>query len=131
LVEIDNFFSEVKRVLKKGGRLIISTENLASYHNIFALLLGNQPYSGPYLSQKHPIGHRLVKDYWDSPVSSKMSPHLNVMTTKSLASLLNYNKFKIKKVQGVGFYPLPIPFSDMLAKICRYHASYCVVSSSK
>jgi len=39
LTDTDVFVSELYRILKKSGVLIISTENLASWHNIFALLM--------------------------------------------------------------------------------------------
>ena len=51
LRDVDNFLSECKRVLKKDGSVIISTENLAGWQNVFSLILGNQPYTGPYLSK--------------------------------------------------------------------------------
>lgn len=41
---------EVYRLLKPGGYIILATPNLASWHNIFALLLGLQPFSGPNLT---------------------------------------------------------------------------------
>jgi len=40
LFNLDVFISEIKRVLKPNGVLIISTENPASWHNIFALFMG-------------------------------------------------------------------------------------------
>ena len=45
LYDTDNLLSEIWRVLKPGGVLVVSTEHLASWHNIFALLLGWQPFS--------------------------------------------------------------------------------------
>lgn len=47
----DNLLSEIWRVLKPGGVLVVSTENLASWHNIFALLLGWQPFSLTNISE--------------------------------------------------------------------------------
>jgi len=131
LVDLDNFFMEANRVMKKKGTIILSTENLASYHNIFALILGNQPYSGPFLSRKYPIGHRPNADYWKSEISSKMEPHLNVMTAKSLESLLSFYGFRVEKTEGVGFYPLPSPFFKLFSGLDKYHASYVVVKAKK
>ncbi len=128
LSDLDNFFSESKRTLKKGGRIIISTENLAGYHNIFALLLGNQPYIGPYLSVNFPIGHRPCAKYYKGK-SQKFFPHLNVMTTKALMQLLVKYGFKVNQVTGVGFYPLPPFLAGIFAKIDKNHASYCVVTA--
>lgn len=118
LVDLDNFFSEAQRVLKKKGKIIISTENLAAYHNIFALLLGNQPYTGPYLSKIYPIGHRPNAKFYKDKVP--MNPHLNVMTVKALRQLLKYYGFKVLNERGVYYYP-----SDLL------HSSYIVVLAQK
>jgi len=38
LNDTDHFLSEISRVLKKDGLLILSSENLSSWHNIFSLL---------------------------------------------------------------------------------------------
>lgn len=125
LSDLDNFFSESRRVLKPGGRIIISTENLAGYHNILALLMGNQPYTGPYLSKFFPVGHRPCSKFYQG--KSTAYPHLNVMTTKALRQLLGKYGFNVKKISGIGFYPL-LPFlAKILAGFDKYHASYCVM----
>lgn len=129
LVDLDNFFSEARRVLRTRGTIIISTENLAAYHNIFALILGNQPYTGPYLSRIYPIGHRPHAKYYKASLS--MEPHINVMTAKAAMELLVAHGFKILHIAGVGFYPFPPPFSKIFANIDKYHASYIVISAQK
>lgn len=53
LFDVDFFVSEINRVLKWEGYCIISTENLASWHNIFCLLCGKQPFS-TMISKKVP-----------------------------------------------------------------------------
>lgn len=131
LVDVDNFFIESKRVLKKNGLLIISTENLASLHNIVALIFGNQPYSGPYLSRRYPIGHRPNAKYYHDPKTKAMDPHLNVMTAKSAKQLLKIYGYKIIKSDMVGFYPLPLGIASFLAKIAPLYASYTVILSQK
>ena len=121
----------ILKKLRKGGKFIISTENLAAYHNIFALVLGNQPYTGPYISRIYPIGHRPNAEYYTSDMGENMYPHLNVMTTKALVQLLKAYKFKINKIIGVGFYPLPIFLANIVTKIDTNHSSYCVVVAEK
>jgi 2-polyprenyl-3-methyl-5-hydroxy-6-metoxy-1,4-benzoquinol methylase len=44
LRDTDGFMIELQRVLKPGGIAVISTNNLASWHNIVALMLGAQPF---------------------------------------------------------------------------------------
>ncbi|QQG43471.1 MAG: methyltransferase domain-containing protein [Candidatus Daviesbacteria bacterium] len=129
LVNLDNFFSESQRVLKKGGKIIISTENLAAYHNIMALILGNQPYTGPYLSKVYPIGHRPSAKFYQHTLP--MDPHINVMTFKSLIQLLRNYRFKIIYKKGIGFYPLFSPISDFFSGIDYLHASYAMVMAQK
>jgi len=131
LIDLDNFFSEAKRVLKDGGGLIISTENLAGYHNIFTLLLGNQPYTGPYLSRRFSVSRGPSSEYYDKGMSGYMNPHLNVMTYKALILILKKYGFTILKDRGVGFYPLPFPFSKILPLIDKYHSSYAIVLALK
>jgi len=55
--DLDRFVSEIKRVLAPGGRAIICTENLASWHNVAALFLGFQPFSTTNISETRPIGN--------------------------------------------------------------------------
>jgi len=49
LIDTDRFAEEVRRILKPGGHLILSTPNLASWYNRFRLLRGLVPrcYPGP------------------------------------------------------------------------------------
>lgn len=132
LGDLDIFFEEIRRVLSKSGKIIISTENLAAYHNILALLIGNQPYTGPYLSKKYTIGHHPHNCYRKNKFASqRMAPHLNVMTSKALCQLLKAYNFKIEKAYGIAFYPFPSPISKILSKLDWAHASYVVTSASK
>ncbi len=131
LVDIDNFFSEARRVLKPGGRLIITTDNLAGYQNIFALLIGNQPYTGPYLSKVYPIGHRPNAEFYKVSYFREMNPHLNVMTSKALEQLLTFYKFKIVVVKGAGFYPFPKPVSSVFSQIDKRHAAHIFMVGEK
>ncbi len=129
LVNVDLFIEEAHRVLKRDGLFIVSTDNLAAYHNIFALLRGLQPYTGPFLSKKFPIGHRPNAIFYET--MKGMNPHLNVMTAKSLVQLIEGYKFKVVKVIGAGFYPFPLPIARVLVNLDKYHASHCIVIAQK
>lgn len=129
LSDVDNFLSECKRVLKKGGSIIISTENLAGWQNIFSLILGNQPYTGPYLSKFFSAVARPSGKFYKHLLP--MDPHLNVMTLKALVRLLKMYGFNKIQSVGIGFLPIPHPLSWFMAHLDRNHASYIVVKAIK
>ncbi len=129
LVDLDNFFSEAKRVLVKKGKIIISTENLAAWHNILALFLGNQPYTGPYLSRFYAISPRPNGKFFKDKIP--MNPHLNVMTALSLERLLKAYGFRVIESRGTGFYPIPTPISKLLNLIDKKHSSYIIAVAQK
>jgi 2-polyprenyl-3-methyl-5-hydroxy-6-metoxy-1,4-benzoquinol methylase len=129
LSNVDNFLSECKRVIKKRGILIISTENLAGWQNVFSLILGNQPYTGPYLSKKFSVVTRPSGKFYRHQLP--MDPHLNVMTLKALVRLLKMYGFSKIEFVGVGFLPLPYPLSWVMSHVDRNHASYFVVKAMK
>lgn len=131
LINVEVFLGECKRMLKRGGVFLVSTENLASWHNIAALLLGFQPFTGPYISGKRPVGYHpydiraRTKYRFDSP------PHLSVMTTKSLAELLDRNSLKIIKKVGVSYYPFPPLVARLFNRVDIYHSTYVVIKAQK
>jgi len=131
LIDIDNFVSEIYRVLK-GGYAIICTENLASWHNIFALLLGNQPYSGPYVSVKHVIGHHpLHPQIEPGKAGNPYLKHNTVMAFKALKEIFRVTGFKIEKVIGSGYYPFPKLLGRVLCHLDKAHAHFLTLKVRK
>lgn len=138
LVNVRLFVSEVYRVLKKGGYVIIGTPNLASWHNIFALLIGLQPFSGPTIKMSYESDVGLVKkinkkrfDKIFSGNKSRSLEHIKVMTTRALIGLLNGSNFKIDKLNGFGYYPFPPIIAKHLSKADPYHSHYIIAKARK
>lgn len=136
LYDLDNFVSEIYRILKPEGYLVISTDNLASPHNIFALLLGDQPYNGPHLSRKFAIGHHplnpsLQKLHKEKPYMETMPSHIKVMTSRAFKQLLESYQFKITFLKGISCYPLCGKLADFLARLDRWHATLVVIKAKK
>lgn len=123
LYSVDNFVDNIKRILKMGGHALISTENLAGWHNVFSLALGYQPFSYTNISTKkwntgNPLS--INKDGHHDPLMI----HRAVFTYYALREfLINYN-FEIVKPITSSYYPLPHLIGNMLAKIDRRHAVY-------
>lgn len=126
LYDTDTFIKELYRVCKKGGYVLIATENLASWHNIFALMLGMQPSTGPNISNYYPVGfHPLYKKHLENAPKSDVwnsDKHINVITRDALRKLCHAYGFKIEEEKSSGFYPFSGRISDLFANIDKNHA---------
>tara|TARA_Y100000310_G_C20697231_1_gene826566 strand:- start:4124 stop:4840 length:717 start_codon:yes stop_codon:yes gene_type:complete len=80
LVDTDSFLQECKRILVKGGELIVSTPNVASLHNRFILLRGGYPHNLSY----NCIGES----------------HVRAFNQEKLLDIIKENGFSIKKIVG-------------------------------
>lgn len=123
----DIFLEEIYRVLKHGGYLLISTENLSSWHNLFSLLLGFQAPSQD-ISSKFRVGNPFSLCQ-DRP--RPWTAHQRVFTTEGLKQLLKAYKFKIEKVMSSGYYPFPTFLATMLTKIDPSHAAFICIKARK
>lgn len=86
VVNSDHFFSEINRVLKKDGYLIISYPNINTLLSIVMMMFFDLP---PMYSSRF------------------RSPHVRDWTKKTMIMALKIFGFKVEKVLGAGFY-LPI-----------------------
>lgn len=117
----DLFISEIYRILKKGAYAVISTENLASWHNIFALVLGFMPFSLTNVTMKTAdLGNPLAPNYNKDFYESSSWQHQRVFTIHGLSHLFKLHGFKIEKVLGSGYYP----FGNLLANIDKKHCAF-------
>jgi 2-polyprenyl-3-methyl-5-hydroxy-6-metoxy-1,4-benzoquinol methylase len=78
IFDTDKFLSEVYRVLRPSGTLIISTPNLASIGSRLTLLCGETPWM------------------MEINASDKTSGHIRYFTHKTLKGLLAKNGFKVE-----------------------------------
>ena len=126
LYDTDMFLKEVHRVLKLGGYFIVSTCNLAAFHNIFFLLLARQPPPAD-VSNEFQVG------VWNAPIRRNPSGpcHCRMFTLRALEGLLECHGFKIEKSIGAGFYPLPINLAKVLCRLDKRHSAYVIVKTRK
>jgi len=94
------FMREVYRILKPKGYAVISTENLASWDNIFALLLGYTPFSMEFDSGLYKIGNPLSSH--EKRGIKEPFPHVRVFAWKGLIELSKFVGFKIERAIGSG-----------------------------
>lgn len=113
LHDVDTFVAEIFRVLKPGGRVIISTENGSSWHNIAAAIMGWQIFSLTNFSRLtggvgNPIAlHRGQAVAWGSWT------HKIIFNYRGLCEFLQLHGFSDVKIKGAGYYPLPAFFGRL------------------
>ena len=128
IIDLDNFISEIYRILRINGKAIISTENLASFANILSLVLGYRPFSIHYSSRINignplsPHNGHIIKS--DSVIGAI---HHKIFTPKALKDLLKFYNFRIIKEFYNGF----IPFSTKSEKFFGNHAFFMSYLVSK
>lgn len=121
------FLDEIHRVLKKGGYAVISTENLASWHNILALLLGWQPFSLTNVSAQHlGIGNPLAL-HRGKRISHEAWQHLRVFSFRGLKELFELKGFRMERLLGAGYFPLP----GLFAAVDPRHAAFLTAKLRK
>jgi SAM-dependent methyltransferase len=107
LMDTDRFLEEIMRILKPGGYAVISTENLASWHNVGALMLGWQPFSltnVSYRSIGNPLSLGRGKSWpW------KSWQHVRVFSFRGLRELFALHGFDVEAIVGAGYFPFPAP----------------------
>lgn len=124
--DLDNFVSEIKRVLKKRGYALICTENLASWHNIFALTLGFQPFSLSNISKKGDIGNPLALKAVEGPKYPSWQ-HTRVLSFAGLKDIFLKHGFRVENYQASGYFPFPPFFANILSKIDKRHAAFPII----
>ncbi len=129
LMQTDQFVREVWRVLKPGGRLILSTNNLAAWHNIVSLLLGQQP-TPAHISGEIVLGNSLAPMHGEAHPDPAES-HYRVFAFEALREFLAYYGFREVSYSTVGFYPFPPPWASALCALDRRHGAYLLYAGLK
>ncbi|MBI2028469.1 MAG: class I SAM-dependent methyltransferase [Candidatus Levybacteria bacterium] len=140
ILNIDHFISEIYRILKPGGYCVISTENLSSWHNIFALVLGFQDFSHHILKKVH-TGNPMSLHFgektatWSkkahSGVDDTAYPHIKILTYISLIGIFNAYNFHFERGLGSGYYPLFSYLGKLASKIDPRHSHLIAVKMRK
>ena len=125
LTNSDHFFSESSRVLAKGGYLITSTNNLSSWHNLLAILLGWAPFDLTNASSKITgIGNPLAVHSAEGHPYGPAWTHKCIYTIKWLSDWAGLYGFKLKNTLGAGYYPLPAFFG----RVDPNHSAFITLS---
>jgi len=128
ITDTDHFIGEMRRVLKPGGYAVICTENLGSWHNIFALALGWQPFSLSNITDRRfQIGNPLAIHHGEAATNPKSWQHHRVFSYRGLRDVFEVHGFKVVRVEGSGYFPLP----SGMAKLDPRHSAFLTVKVRK
>jgi methionine biosynthesis protein MetW len=126
LFDPDHLIEEIYRVLKPGGRCIITTPNLGAWHNRLLLLMGYQPYLVS-VSLKHYAAGKLFEKS-----SSTGREHIRFFTLRALKCLLGTYNFKIESCVGAYTKPFyaPFPLSSLVLSLEKFFSNFPSLATS-
>ncbi|MFI6655956.1 methyltransferase domain-containing protein [Streptomyces sp. NPDC050523] len=107
LVDPDSALDEIRRVLRPGGHLMLSTPNLAAWYNRALLLAGVQPvFSEVSLRAIHGRPGREVVG------------HLRLYTARALREFVTASGFEVVGMRGAPFHGVPRPLRALDRLAC-------------
>jgi SAM-dependent methyltransferase len=119
----DNFLREIRRLLKPDGYAVVSTNNLASWHNIVSLVMGWQPppcHPSDEVIVGNPVG------LMEGVGGARGQMHLRVYTGRALAGVARHHGLQPDVVRTAGYYPLPVRAARILNRIDPRHGAFLV-----
>jgi SAM-dependent methyltransferase len=124
LPRTDLFMKEIRRVLAPGGYAVLSTNNLASLHNVASLVAGYQPPPCHVSDEQIGIGNPLNAHAGDPGASGQM--HLRVFTGRALAELAELHGLRVELARTAGFYPLPPRAAEVATRVAPRWGAFLV-----
>jgi len=116
LVDPDAAVAEVRRVLRPGGSLLLSTPNLAAWYNRGLLAVGIQPiFSEVSLRAVFGRPGRVV------------AGHLRLFTRRALTEFLTASGFSCVTVTGARYHDVPRPLGPLDRAFCRWPSAASIL----
>lgn len=123
LPSTDQFLREIARLLRPGGYAVVSTNNLASWHNIVSLVLGFQP-PPCHVSDEILVGN--PASFVDGRPGERGQTHLRVFTGRALSRLAEHHGLTVEVQRTAGYYPLPARAARTASRLDPQHSAYLV-----
>jgi SAM-dependent methyltransferase len=121
---LDHFVSEVRRVLRPNGTAVICTENLASWHNVAALVAGFMPFSAANVSATGPIGNPFALHAGEPSDVADSWQHVHVLTTTGLRGICEAHGLRVERIFASGYHPAFGRAATRLARWDPRHAHF-------
>ena len=127
VASVDLFVAEVYRLLRKGGRAVISTENGSSWHNVFAAAMGWQIFSLTNVSPRMAgLGNPFAIQRGGTPYTGTWT-HKTIFNYRGLIEMFEAYGFHHVKIAGAGYFPL----ASALGRFDVRHSAFITVSAIK
>ena len=123
LANTDIFLREIRRVLAPDGYAVISTNNIASWHNVVSLIMGWQP-PPMHVSDELIIGN--PANFGEGQAGTYGQTHLRLFTHRAMAALAAHHGLRLEERRASGYYPLPPRPARFMTRIDGRHAAYLV-----
>jgi SAM-dependent methyltransferase len=108
LVDPDAALDELRRVLRPGGHLMLSTPNLAAWYNRGLLLAGVQPvFSEVSMRRIH------------GRPGTQVVGHLRLYTARALRGFLTASGFDVVRIAGAPYHDVPRPLRPLDRAACH------------
>ncbi len=119
----DHFLREIRRVVRPDGYVLLSTNNLASWHNTASLVLGWQP-TVCHVSDETVVGNPANLE--EPLPGQRIHRHLRIFTGRALSQLAAFHGLRLDHDGVSGYYPLGTRAGRIASRVDRRHAAYLV-----
>jgi SAM-dependent methyltransferase len=116
LVDPDAAVAEVRRVLRPGGSLLLSTPNLAAWYNRALLAAGVQPV----------FSEVSLRGIYGRP-GQVVAGHLRLFTRRALTEFLAASGFRCVTVAGARYHDVPRPLGPLDRALCRWPSAASIL----
>ena len=116
LVDPDGAIAEVRRVLRPGGSLLLSTPNLAAWYNRGLLAAGIQPV----------FSEVSLRGVFGRPGRVVAGP-LRLVTRRALTEFLTASGFRCVTVAGARYHDVPRPLGPLDRAFCRWPSAASIL----
>jgi SAM-dependent methyltransferase len=122
--DTDLHLSEMRRVAADSATIVMSTNNLSSWHNIAFLLFGWQP-TPMHVSDQVILGNPM-NDRDRTRFVTPGDAHHRLFTVRALIELCEFHGLAARRVTTAGYYPFTGRLANVFSRMDWRHGAFIV-----